>query len=152
MSGTGSDSGNVPASTPRQQQQQRSSHLQPPLRALSQSSQSRPQDVTPGPSTTRPPNPSFRTYLLVFFFFNLAYDICFLLEEGKKKGKNRPTLHHPYIYTFFLSLVAIARAVYGTTPSLRGDAGTGIYLTKSTGGFYLIRLSCSPFVFASALS
>jgi hypothetical protein len=152
---SGNDSGNVPAGTP---QRQRLSHLQPPLRTLSQSGQSsRPQDVTPGPSTTRPPNPSFRTFYLLVFFLTSLIVCVFLLEKGrgKEKKKKRPALPHPYTFIFFFpqSLVAIARAVYGTTPSLRGDAGTGIYLPKSKGGFYLIRYSSSPFcLYFSALN
>ncbi|KAL7974626.1 hypothetical protein HDV63DRAFT_119779 [Trichoderma sp. SZMC 28014] len=142
---SGNDSGNVPAGTP---QRQRLSHLQPPLRALSQSTQSRPQDVTPGPSTTRPPNPSFRTLLFSFFVTSLIVCVSYWRKRRiKEKKKRRLPYLIPTHTTFFLpqSLVAIARAVYGTTPSLRGDAGTGIYLPKSKGGFYLIRCS-SPFV------
>lgn len=61
----------------------------------------------------------------------------FLLEKGerKKKKKGLPYLIPTHTLFFPQSLVAIARAVYGTTPSLRGDAGTGIYLPKSKGAF-----------------
>lgn len=79
---SGSDSGNVPAGTPQQLLRQRLSH---------------PQDVTPGPSTTRPPNPSFRTLPLTFFFKPcLLY--TFSAGGGNKKGL--PYIIPTYTYAF----------------------------------------------------
>lgn len=128
---SGNDSGNVPAGTP---QRQRLSHLQPQLRALSQSSQSRPQDVTPGPSTTRPPNPSFRTLPFSFFLTSLIICVSYSRKEkGEKKKKGLPYLipthtlffpspwwRSPGLYTAQRPLCVVMPELAFTCPNPRG--------------------------------